>query len=153
MPDEANYANFQYSDSPELQEEFQGAEPGDELVHKIKHRVRANEDGSLTSDIIEVILPDGSQQPITKDRPENEGGTVFSIVLSKEKVRAADDVKWSAVPWRKIVPLIPCWFAAKVERVCIQRSVHQAQLRHLHSRSISRTNPRRIKRMYQEKQI
>ncbi len=94
MPDqEPNYLNIQYADSPELQEEFQAAKPGDELVHKIKHRVRRNEDGSLTSDIMEIMLPEGESEPVTRQRPENEGSTVFSIVLSKENVKPANEVK------------------------------------------------------------
>ena len=89
--DTPNYGNIQYSDSPELQEELQGLKPGDERTDKIRYRVRDNEDGSLTFDIMEVILPEKSE-PVTKDRPEQEG-SVLAVVLSKEKVVSSADVK------------------------------------------------------------
>ena len=79
-----NTLNIDYSGSDELTEELQNASPGDILVTKIKHRVRRNDNGDMTSDVVAVILTDGST-PVTKKGTHKNEGTNIAVTLSDEK--------------------------------------------------------------------
>jgi len=65
-------------------EELQDAKPGDVLVTKIKHRVRHNDRGSMTTDIIGIVLPEGASEPVTKPGKSGDG-VLTAIQLSDEK--------------------------------------------------------------------
>ena len=81
---EKNTLNIDYSGSDELTEELQNASPGDVLITKVKHRVRRNDNGDMTSSIIGVILADGST-PVTKKGTHKNEGTNIAVTLSDEK--------------------------------------------------------------------
>jgi len=81
---ENNMLNIDYNGSDELTEELQDAKPGDVIITKVKHRVRRNDNGNMTSDVIGVILPDGSV-PVTKKGTRKNEGSNISPTLADEK--------------------------------------------------------------------
>jgi hypothetical protein len=91
MPDEPNYANVAYADSPELQQEFGAKLAGDDVTFRVTGKVIRNEDNSLTVDITEIVLPELGPQPVTQDSSSSNidetGGSSdpVSTVLQRER--------------------------------------------------------------------
>jgi hypothetical protein len=97
MPDKStkNYGSLNYGDNPELVEEFSDMKAGDTGSARINYTVRRNEDGELSFDINEIVLPEEGVQPVSgavNNAESDASDDVVGQVLNREKP-AADELQ------------------------------------------------------------
>jgi len=84
MPEESNMLAIGYSDNAELTELLADLKPGEEKEVKVRYRVRTNDDGVITADISEVMLPSGGSEPVSGPSVDENTGSAVATVLSDE---------------------------------------------------------------------